>query len=77
VSLYWCRISPEKQNRTRKGFAVAEIIEIADKFEVTSNMLAASEVTVSGSRRGLFSAFAGDQECWVGQEIETGPEYVH
>jgi hypothetical protein len=58
-----CRIGPESQNRTRKGFIVAEIIEIAEKIELTSGVLAASEINVADSCGGLFSAFAGDQEC--------------
>ena len=51
------------RNGAEKGFAVAEIIEIAEKIEVNSNMRAASEIAVSDSRGRMFSAFAGDQGC--------------
>jgi hypothetical protein len=61
-----CRIGPESRNITRKGFSVPEIIEIAKKIELTSDMLAAAEINVAYSRSGLFSAFAGDQGCWIG-----------
>jgi hypothetical protein len=33
------------------------------KIELTSGMLAASEIYVADSRGGLFSAFVGDQGC--------------
>jgi hypothetical protein len=39
-----------------------------EKIKVASDMLAASEIAVSDSRGGLFSAFTGDQGCLVGQE---------
>jgi hypothetical protein len=67
-----CRIGPESGNRIRKGFTVAEIIEIAEKFELTSGVLAASEINIADLRSGLFSAFAGDQGCLIGPENRNG-----
>jgi hypothetical protein len=48
------------------------MIKIAEKIKVTSDMLAASEIAVSDSCGGLFLAFAGDQECLVGQKNRNG-----
>ncbi len=47
LSVSWCRIGPESRHGTRQEFTVAEIIEIAKKIKLTSNMLDALEIIVS------------------------------
>jgi hypothetical protein len=47
---------------------IAEIIENAEKIELNSCMLAALEINVADLRDWLFSAFAGNQGCWIGPE---------
>jgi hypothetical protein len=47
LGLCWCQIGPKSQIGTRKGFNFGEIMESAEKFELTSNMLAAWEIDIS------------------------------
>ena len=65
-------MGPESRNRIRQGFTVAEKIENCHENQEHDKKRPASKIAVLDSRCGMFSAFAGDQVCWVGPKNRNG-----
>ena len=65
-------MGPESRNGIRQEFTVAEIIENCHENREHDKKLAVSEIAVLDSRCGMFSAFAGDQVCWLGPKNRHG-----
>ena len=65
-------MGPESRNEIWQGFTVAEIIENCHENQEHDKKQPASKIAVLDSRCGMFSAFAGDQVCWVGPKNRNG-----
>ncbi len=65
-------MGPESRNGIRQDFTVAEIIENCHENQEHEKKRSASEITVLDSRCWVFSAFAGDQVCWLGPKNRHG-----